>query len=135
MLFMFLFMLNGPAEESYGLAHVRKVIGVSRASVSNIFYHFAGSLHSSFKSLRPAIIEWPDAAFRASTRGLINGFPGVVVFVDGSKQRAWRPQDPVLQEFVYDGHRHFRAYTVRFWCDVFGRCCRLDFTLSQGLYA
>lgn len=87
-----------------------------------------------FKSVAPCPIRWPDAGFPAITRGLINVFAGVVFFVDGSKQRAWRPQDHVLQEFIYDGHHHFHAYNNLFRCDVFGRCWRFDFTLKGSMH-
>lgn len=118
----------------YGVGHMRVLFGVSRGSISNVFYHVAGSLHRALKALRPCLIQWPDPAFRAATKGLINGFPEVAVFVDVSKQRAYRPGDPFLQEFIYDGHHHFHAYTVLFWCDVFGRCVRLDFTLKGSMH-
>lgn len=42
--YMFLFMLTGFNECSYGLSHVKVHFGVSRGTVSNIFYHVASAL-------------------------------------------------------------------------------------------
>lgn len=39
-----------------------------------------------------------------------------------------------LQEFVYDDHHRFHSYTVLFWCDAFGRSCRLDFNLKGSTH-
>lgn len=84
----------------------------------------------SFKIIRPSLIAWLAAAMRESMRGFINGFPIVVVFVDGTDQRAWRSGDPVLQDFIFDGHHHFHSHTVLWWGHVYGLCNRLDSTLK-----
>lgn len=55
MLFMLILCSKGRGNVWAGT--LRNVFGVWRASVSNIFYHVAGSLPSYFKILRPALIE------------------------------------------------------------------------------
>lgn len=132
-LFLFLTMLRGGNEGSLGLNVLERDFGVSRGTISNTFYHVLGAVYSALKSLSQPLISWPSEAERRSMRGLINGFPQVVAFVDGSKQRAWRPVDDVEQEYIFDGHHHFHAYTVLFWCDVYGQCIRLDFTLKGSM--
>lgn len=132
-LFLFLVMLRGSNEGSLGLNVLERDFGVSRGTISNTFYHVLGGLYSSLKRVSPPLISWPTSAERRSMRGLINGFPHVVAFVDGSKVRAWRPVDEVEQEYIFDGHHHFHAYTVLFWCDIYGQCIRLDFTLKGSM--
>lgn len=138
-MFLLLVMFRGGNEGSRGVATISTLFGVSIGTVSNTFRHAIASMFKGMKAVAPRLISWPTADERESMRGLINGFPSVICFVDGTKQRAWRPTDDILQEYLFDGHHHFHAYSVLYWCNTFGECIRLDITMKgsqhdRGLY-
>jgi hypothetical protein len=98
MLFLFLVIMSGPVDGSIGILTVSKLFGVSGGTVSNLFKHTLKSVYRSLKMIRPQLIAWPEPPKRKAMRGLICGFPMALAFVDGTKVRSFRPDDPIAQE-------------------------------------
>lgn len=61
-------------------------------------------------------------------RGLVCGFSNCVAFVDGTKQRIYRPMNEGIQEDNYCGQHHFTCHTPLHWTDIYGVIIRLDIT-------
>jgi hypothetical protein len=126
---LFLVMFRGPVEGSLGILHVSTLFGVSGDTASYLFKHTVCAVRRSPKQIGPPLIAWYGPAKRKAMRGLISGFPVAIGFVDGTKERTFRPGDPISYELRCDGHHHFHAHSVLAWCDVFGDFMRLDISL------
>lgn len=107
-------------EGSRGIVANGTSFGVRDGAVSKIFSHGMRAMHRAFKNIEDPLSPWSDREKRKAVHVLICGFPNVITFADGSKQRALRLGDAREQELMYDGHHCLHAYSFLVWCDVFG---------------
>ena len=47
-------------------------------------------------------------------------------FVDGSKNRRWRPKDSEILERAYDGYKKVHVFSVMVLCDLLGLFIRIE---------
>lgn len=139
MLFLFLHAMRAGNEGGIGVEQLSMLYGISSGTASNYIRHVANVLLDTLVRNEHAAIRWPTAEERIAMRGLVFGFENCVAFVDGTKQKAFRPKDKDLQEKRYDGHHHFHCFSVLLWTDVFGVIIHLDITLEgsrhdRGIY-
>lgn len=59
---------------------------------------------------------------------LLIKFSKFVFFIDGNKNRRWRPQDPQKQEEPYDGYKKCHAWSIAAFTDTFGCLFPLEIT-------
>ena len=105
MLFMFFDLLGGSNEGGIGIERVGHRYGVSVGTVSNYFRHVLFSLFKCLDACEPRLIRLPNESERNEMEGLILGFPCCVFFVDGNKNKRWRPGENHEQERAYDGYK------------------------------
>ena len=108
--------IDRPVEGSHGVtgtlfaAVTAAHFGLSAGTVSSWFGHVVRACFRSLKSLEPPLIAWPDEEKIFASRGLINGCPNAIGFVDGRKVPTMRPKDEM--EEVEGYHTAMMAVTT-----------------------
>ena len=125
-LFMFLDILGGSNEGGIGIERVGHRYGVSIGTVSNYFRHVLLAVFKYLDAIEPRLIRRPDAAERGFMEGLLLGFPRCIFFVDGNKNKRWRPGENQEQERAYDEYKKAHVWSVLVFCDLYGRFIRLE---------
>ena len=126
MLFMFLDILGGSNEGGMGIERLGHKYGISKGTVSNYFRHALCAVFKCLEEVIPKLIRCPDELEREAIEGLIIGFPKCVFFVDGNKNRRWRPGENSEQERAYDGYKKAHAFSILVFCDIYGRFIRIE---------
>lgn len=108
-------------EGSRGVVSTALGFGVSEGTVANVFLHGVSVLHGALKNMEESLIQWLSPERRNAMFGLVMGFPYAIAFVDGTKQKTFRPGKKEEQELKYDRHHCLHAYSSLIWCEVFGK--------------
>lgn len=54
-------------------------------------------------------------------KNLHKNFPKCVLFLDGNKNRRWRPKDPQQQKESYEEYKKSHPWSIAAFMDIFGR--------------
>jgi hypothetical protein len=118
-LFLFLFIFS---TRGISLEKVAALTNLSVSTVHNYFYFALDAVFAALSEVRA--IRWPAKQERAEMATKLEGCPGIIGYVDGTRTRCRRSLHD--QAADYSGKTRFHCKNNQLVCDLYGNIIRVD---------